>query len=427
MLSERNLVTQLITIKRKSNLSDSHTNAKLIFLNRYYWPDHSATSQLLSELAPALSRHSFDVHVITSRLLYDEPYAKLVNEQIQDDVSIHRIYTSRFGRANLIGRAIDYLSFYLFACLKLLRISDYGSVIIAKTDPPMLSVPCSWIAKLRGAKQINWLQDVYPEIVDVLQPGTFPKWLLVLLAKIRNKSLKRSAINVTISNDMAQYLIKQGIPREKVTVIENWVDTDLIRPIPSDKCLLRKEWGLEEKLVIMYSGNMGRSHDIDTIIFAAEKLKDDKDIEFLFVGGGAQKQPMIELTQRLGLQNVLFKDYQPRESLSQSLAVGDIHIVSLKIELTAYIYPSKLYGVLAAGRPVIFIGDENSSLAQYIIQNNLGVVMDNEVDKLANTIMNFKLKQNMYKNTSNNARYLAENYHSREAAQERWNLMIENL
>lgn len=408
----------------------SQSQAKLIFINRFYWPDQSATSQLLSDLAPELSKgeEDFEVHIITSRLLYVESTVELGTEQIHEGVHIHRIFTSSFGRKNLFGRTFDYLSFYIFSCIKLFFLADRNTIVIVKTDPPMLSVPCRWITRMRGAKQINWLQDVYPEIVEALHPRKLPKFLMRFLIWIRNASLTKSDMNVAISNDMANFLVFQGIPREKVSVIENWIDTALVLPVAHEVNKLRLAWELKDKTVIMYSGNMGRSHYIDTIIYAADKLKGDKNIVFLFVGDGAQKKEIQQLTKKLGLTNVLFKDYQSRELLSQSLSLGDLHIVSLKKELSSQIYPSKFYGVLAVGRRLMFIGEKKSYLARYILDNKLGYSVDNNRNEIIETLKKVK-KEKLFNDVKieKRIRKLAVLKHSLPVAVKNWATLIDSI
>src|SRR5262245_59016805 len=143
----------------------------LIFLNRFLHPDHSATSQMLSDLAFALAKPGAAVTVITSRQRYDAPMDALPPRETVDGVSIYRVWTSRFGRANLLGRVIDYATFYLSAAWRLWRLARPGDVVIAKTDPPMLSVIAVPLCRRRGVRLINWLQDIFPETAQALGVG----------------------------------------------------------------------------------------------------------------------------------------------------------------------------------------------------------------------------------------------------------------
>ncbi len=166
----------------------------LIFLNRYFYPDHSATSQLLSDLAFALASESEGqtVTVITSRQSYDDPSLSLPPREAIRGVDVKRIWTTRFGRTNLVGRAIDYLTFYVSAAWALGRLARSGDVIIAKTDPPMLSVIAAPIARWRRAKLINWLQDLFPEVAQAVGPGGGGTMtpLYRAMAYLRDRSLR---------------------------------------------------------------------------------------------------------------------------------------------------------------------------------------------------------------------------------------------
>lgn len=376
-------------------MTHSKPKPKLIFINRYFYPDHSATSQMLTDLAFGLSQTESEraIHIVTSRQRYDNPTAQLAVEESVNGVHIHRIATSRFGRQNLFGRAIDYLSFYVSAAKKLFQITKTGDILVAKTDPPLISVVAGLIAKLKGAHLINWLQDLFPEVAAELGIKLARGVPYRLLKALRNRTLRQAKINIAIGELMAQRLRNEGIPDKQITVIHNWADETQLRPIPHDQNPLRSDWGLQDKFVIGYSGNLGRGHDFSTILNAAEALKKRDDIVFLFIGGGAQLPIVQEECQAKGLKNVMFKPYQPREKLSESLSVADVHLISLKPELEGLIVPSKFYGILAVGRPIIFIGARDGELAQIIEKHQCGrnsaqFAVDELVDAISNMIQN---------------------------------------
>jgi colanic acid biosynthesis glycosyl transferase WcaI len=347
---------------------------KVVFLNRYFYPDHSATSQLLSDISFYLAGKGHEVHVIGSRQLYDAPEAQLAIFEQVDGVQVHRVWTSRFGRTNLAGRAADYLSFYVTATLKLFSLADSSTVVVAKTDPPLISVPASWVARLKGARSVNWLQDVFPEVAVELGVkalgGRWGTWVRIL----RNASLQAADMNVVIGERMALRIRACGVEADNVRVIANWVDGDVIMPVSPDANSLRAEWELSGKFVVMYSGNMGRAHEFETILDAATLLQSDTRFMFLFVGGGNQRGPLGSAVASRGVTNVQFRPYQARDQLGLSLSVGDVHLISLRPELEGLIVPSKFYGVLAAGRPVVFVGAADGDLALQVTSADCGVV-----------------------------------------------------
>jgi len=356
---------------------------KIIFINRYFYPDHSATSQMLSDLAFGLVSQIQDkeIHIVTSQQRYDDASAKLPAYEKIDHVHIHRVKTTQFGRQNLIGRAGDYLSFYISAAIKLFQLTKKGDTLVAKTDPPLISVIAAIIAKLKRAHLVNWLQDLFPEVAAELGIKLASGVIYKILKGIRNKTLKQAKMNVVIGDLMAERLRKEGITENKITVIHNWADGEQIKPVPHEQNPLRKEWGLEGKFVVGYSGNLGRSHDFSTILAAAEKLKDNSGIKFLFIGGGAQLPEIQKHCKEKDLNNIIFKPYQAREKLDQSLSVSDVHLISLKPELEGLIVPSKFYGVLAAGRSVLFIGDKAGELAKIIQREHCGAIVEQGVSE----------------------------------------------
>jgi glycosyltransferase involved in cell wall biosynthesis len=349
---------------------------RIFFLNRFFYPDHSATSQLLGDLAFHLADGGQSVHVVTSRLRYDDPEARLEPREEERGVVIHRVWTSRFGRHWLPGRAIDYLTFYLAAGWALLRLLRHGDVLVAKTDPPMISVLAAAVARLRGARLVNWLQDLYPEVAVALGvPGLVPP-LVSALAFLRTRSLHAASMNVVPGDRMRQRVEDMGVPPERIRVIVNWSDGEQIRPISRSENPLRRDWGLGERFVVGYSGNFGRSHEFGTVLDAAARLAGNEDVAFLFIGGGARRESVEREVAQRSLGNCVFRPYQPRAALTRSLGAADVHLVTLKPELEGLIVPSKIYGVLAAGRPVLFVGDPHGELGELVDSHRIGFSVD---------------------------------------------------
>lgn len=337
---------------------------KLIFVNRFYAPDISATSQMLTDAAQHLAK-GHDVHVVTSRLSYEGDEVFSASENIQG-VKIHRIWTTRFGRGHMVGRTLDYLSFYVGVFFKLMRLATRNDIVVAKTDPPMVSIPANWAAALKGARLVNWLQDLFPEVVSALGmrlPGTVTS----ILRWARNASLRRARFNIAIGETMRDRLIDEGVYPDRVVVVPNWSDGDMI--VPKEDNDLRREWDLRDVFVVGYSGNYGRAHDFDTVADTIERLLEDGSLRFLFVGGGMY---MDEIRSR-GYHNCTFKPYQPRERLPLSLTVPDIHLISLRPDLEGLILPSKVYGILAAGKPFINIGDPGGEVGRLVDEFKVGV------------------------------------------------------
>jgi colanic acid biosynthesis glycosyl transferase WcaI len=406
----------------------------LIFLNRYFYPDHSATSQMLSDLTFSLSTNGYDVRVITSRQLYDRAEKLLAPREIIGTVNIERVWTTCFGRHNLIGRAVDYMSFCLLGGWALARHAHHGDVIIAMTDPPMLSVILAPIARWRGAHLVNWLQDLFPEIVEALGLGRrqLPAFVYRGLRILRNWSLRAAAMNVAIGNRMAAKLLALGIPANRISIIPNWADASLIHPVTPAINPLRRDWGLESKFVVGYSGNLGRAHDfeilLDAIMRVERSMSDSPQIQWLFVGGGAHYSALAsELAARV-TKSVLFKPYQPRERLAQSLCAADVHLVHLKPELEGLIVPSKFYAIAAAGRPAIFVGSPNGEIAQIIRRKELGyVVAQGDGAALATQVLTLAHDLHLCRQIGARARRACEDEFKTQISIKRWELLLTGL
>jgi len=346
----------------------------LIFINRFFYPDEVATSLMLSDLAFALAQQGRNVTVITSRLNHGDPSVQYPAYEKLKGVTVHRVWTSRFGRANLLGRAFDYLSFYLSAFFCLLRLVYKGDIVVAKTDPPIVSVVAQLACRLKGGKQINWLQDVFPEAVVALGMR-LPKPALQLLTALRNWSVRSASLNVVLGERMQERLLKD-VPRlkpEQVVVIPNWSRDGEVRPVTTHQNPLRDAWQLGQSFVVGYSGNLGRAHEFQTFLQAASALQNAVEfsdvaakVRFLFIGSGAGLAEVKAGVAQMALSNVLFKPFQPASQLAYSLSVPDVHLVSLLPAAEGLIVPSKYYGIAAAGRACAFVGDTDGELARIL-------------------------------------------------------------
>ena len=370
----RAIYEYMIDVKVKErvwNEGERECKTKTIFINRYFYPDHSATSQLLSDLAFDLASRGQNIHVITGGQLYGDPRASLSSEEVIRGVNVFRVRTSRFGRARLWGRMLDYLTFYLGATWRLLRSIQPGDVVVAETDPPMMSVFAAWVVKARKGILVNWIQDLFPEVATSLDISGV-RFVAPMLKRLRNGSLRQARSNVVLGAHMARRLRDEGIPSNRIRVIENWADGDVIQPVPREDNLLLREWRLEGKFVLGYSGNMGHVHEFKTIIDAVELLKGENDIAFVFIGDGVARPWLEAETAARGLTNVQFRPYQPTDRLRWSLSVPDVHLVSLRPALEGLIVPSKFYGIAAAGRAVIHVGDLDGEIPHILEREQCG-------------------------------------------------------
>lgn len=402
--------------KRSSN--------KIVFVNRFFHPDISATSQMVSDLAFELASGGQRVGVITSRLRYDDPSALLPAFETVKGVAIHRVWTSRFGRGSLAGRLFDYLTFYLSAPLKLFFIASRCDVVVAKTDPPLISVPVLWVASLKRARLVNWLQDLFPEVATSLGlnlGGALPR---ALLRTLRNASLRMARANVVLGTRMADRVTHEA-HSAAVRIIPNWSPNSEVSPLARETNTLAVQWQMADRFIVGYSGNLGRAHELGILLEAAGRLRHRQEIVFLVIGEGNQKTALQEEVARRGLANVLFKPYQPQELLKYSLTLPDVHLVSLKPELEGLIVPSKFYGALAAGRAVIFIGDSDGEVARDIKRGDCGIcVAPDDAEALANAVEQLFTDRARCERLGAQARALFDREFARPLAMQRWKAVL---
>lgn len=344
----------------------------LLFVNRSYWPDMEATGQLLAELCESLANNKdYEVSVLCGKPNFaaEGTEYKSRGTEIHKGVTIRRTSHTMFDKSKFAGRAINFLSFCFFAFFSLL-FGKRPDVIVCQTDPPLSPIAACLVAFVRRTKFVCYLQDIYPDIAIVC--GKLNEGFMVkALRKILVWCYCRADKIIVVSNDMRDWLGGHGVDLSKIEVIHNWVDTDVIYPIKEHN-RFRADHLLEEKFVVMYSGNIGQTQRFEVLLDTAEQLKDREDIVFMFVGQGAKLEALRSDVKARGLVNTRFLGYQAKNSLAESLSAADIQIVLLDQRMTQLMMPSKLYSALASGTPIMGIGDKKSHLAQIIVDEECG-------------------------------------------------------
>jgi glycosyltransferase involved in cell wall biosynthesis len=402
---------------------------RLFFINRYFAPDHSATSQILSQLAFHLAETGSEVHVITSRQLYGDPQARLPAQEIVRGVYVRRVSATHFGRSALLGRGIDYLSFYTATWRSLLTLADRGDILIAMTDPPLLSIVAMHAAQRRRAHLVNWLQDIYPEIAIQLGVPLIKGPVNLVLSSLRDASLQAAEVNVVVGERMAKKVLALGVSADRIHVVPNWSDDNQIAPVPPGDNPLRRKWKLENKFVVGYSGNLGRAHEFETVLAAAERLRDNPQIVFVIIGGGHHFEELARRIKDCGLaRNFCLQPYQDEAALKYSLSLPDVHWISLRPELEGLIVPSKIYGIAAAGRPIIAITAKDGEIARLVQQYRCGVIVEpgNAVG-LAQVLVDLSADTQGTAAMGRRARAMLEAHFTRRHAFERWRSVLDHI
>jgi colanic acid biosynthesis glycosyl transferase WcaI len=339
---------------------------RILVLNQYYWPGVEATAHLLTELCESLA-DTFDITVVTATR--DDAREGRLS---RNGVEIVRVRATGFDRTRLIPRAVNYATYLASSLSRVLRESR-PDLVLCMTDPPVIGDLGFVAARRFRAPLVVISQDVFPEIA--IELGRLENPVVVKALRILiDFYLRKADAVVAIGDRMRDRLVAKGARADRVAVIPNWVRTDAIKPETQDN-----EWSRENGLagcfVVMHSGNIGHAQDLDSLVRASTFLRDLDNLSITLIGAGARLAALDELAARLDADKVRFLPYQPRELLSQSLSAASIHVVGLAKGLSGYVVPSRLYGVMAAGRPIVVSADPDSETAQVVQSAGAGIVV----------------------------------------------------
>ena len=392
-----------------------------MFFNRSYYPDFGATGQLLTELCEDLaSRFGFDVTVVAGMPLAAEHslaplyWFRPVRREAHNGVRILRVWSTSRPQRTFSGRLSNYLSYFASASVAAFRIGR-PDVVVSLTDPPIVALTAIGAARATGARFVFLCEDIFPEVARLLEDFQSPK-VEALLTRIGRFVVKHADQIVALGDTMKRRLIEtKGAEAGKISVIHNWADTEAIRPGPKDNPFSRAN-GLAGKFVVMHSGNVGLSQDVDGLLDVAERLRDLVDVVIAIVGEGARKAFLQTEAAKRGLTSVRFFPYQPKNGLIDSFATADVFVVSLKRGLAGFIVPSKLYGILAAGRPFVAAVEEDCEAAQIAREHECGVVVPpGDRARMADVIRALHADPNRRRVLADNARAAGLVYDRRKA------------
>jgi glycosyltransferase involved in cell wall biosynthesis len=358
---------------------------RLTILNQFFYPDHSATSQLMTDLAQNLCEHGVEVTALSSRGRYNGGDA-LPSRGYYRGVKIERAWATCFGKRNMTGRLCDYLTFYLGAFWKLL-IMPRQHVVMALTTPPLIGLIALLVGRLRGMRFVALMEDLYPDVAIALGALSPNSLVARLFDRLTCLMLRKADRIIVLSDCMLDRVIAKIGPEaySRIDVIHNWADGQEIAPQTKNGYLSRPDCpDVADKLVVLFSGNLGLVNEFATVLEAARRVRDRRDIAFVFIGEGAKADEIRGFVRRHHLDNIQMLPYQPREALPWCLASGDVLLITLAEGLAGLSVPSKTYSSLAAGRPLLYVGDQNSSVANLILQHHCGAtVASGDNDRLA--------------------------------------------
>jgi colanic acid biosynthesis glycosyl transferase WcaI len=345
---------------------------KILLLNQFFWPDSSATSQLLTDLARGLAERGHDVDVICAQGGYG-----LADEGSAPTARIYRAGALPFVRGPF-GRVLSYLSFYISATLRGLTL-DRPDLVITLTTPPLLSLLGTLIKSLRGSRHFIWEMDIYPDVAVDLNYFRAGGIIDRVVGALADLSRRRVDGVIALGECMKDRLMRRGLPADQIFVADNWADGAAIRQVPRP--------GNPDDLVLLYSGNLGLAHDLGTLLGTMDILKHDPQFKFLFVGSGGRRKELEDFCALHEIRSVELRPYAQRSNLGESLGAGDIGLVTQRNACLGSVVPSKVYGLLAAGRPILFVGPREATPARIIARYACGWQIDcGDVDSLVSLL-----------------------------------------
>lgn len=353
---------------------DALRGIKILLLNQAFWPDVAATAQHADDLARYLAAHGDDVSVVASRSIYGERGSSLPKRDNREGIEIYRVGLQLFGKRGITPRIFDFTLFYLAAAWRCVILPRHD-VVICFTTPPFIALVGVLLKWIKGTRLVYWTMDLYPEVAGAAGVMKHGSLLWSVLSWIDRLCLRNSDRVVALGHCMEEKLIAKGALPETIRTICVWSGAEKFPVRARIDNPLRKEWNIGERFTILYVGNFGLGHDMEAIAGAVEQLKNEDDIRWLFIGEGKTKPILEERVRACGAKNVTISGYQTREQLPEVLDVGDAHLVTLLPGWEGLILPSKFFSILAAGKPVLWVGPRESECGTILRETQCGFEM----------------------------------------------------
>ena len=370
---------------------------RVLLINQFFWPDTAVTAQLLTDVARAIDSSAHTVTVLCGNSAYGTAVAGA-----PPLVKIVQCGGLAFSRGRF-GRVISYASFLASAMIR--GISEpRPDLVVTLTTPPLISLLGTALKTLGGSQHYIWEMDVYPDIavdLHVLKGGSLVTRFVGALADF---SRKRADGIIALGEDMKARLVKRGVPEHKISVAENWSDGAEIMSAPFS----------DGPLVVHYSGTLGLAHEVDTISEAMRQLRDSDHFRFVFIGGGARRGQLEDFCRQQNICNVEFRPYSSRSDLGRSSAEGHVGLVTQLPETVGSVVPSKTYGIMATGRPVLYIGPGNATPSLVLQRHACGWrVEPGDVAGIVRLLQSLERDRSMVYEAGSRARHAFEKYYDR--------------
>jgi colanic acid biosynthesis glycosyl transferase WcaI len=395
-------------------------------------PDVNSTGLLMAQLGEGLTACGHEVSVITTFphyenfRIWDEYKGKLMERSKYQDMDVTRLYVYAPGKKSMVNRLLSYVTFNALASITGGFSRCRWDVILCANGSFFTGLTAWVVGKLKGAPFVYNVQDLYPDVP--IRAGQLRNPLAIAALKRIERFMYRKAAHITvISPLMRDSLISRGVSAEKISVIPNFVDTDFIRPLPKANSFGHQQ-GLADKFVITHAGNLGYVYDLDTMLDAARLLSSQKDILFLIVGSGVAKPALEKKARELKLKNVRFMPFQPHEMLPWLRASSDVQVSLYKYDSANDSFPSKVYEIMASGRPLVASPDGDSALAKFVKAAGCGLcVKPGNGGHLAEAILQLYRDPSLREMMGKRGREYAEAHHSKHAAVARYDELLRKV
>ena len=397
-------------------------------ISELYYPEQNATGFFLTGIAEALADENGSVSVLCAQPSYNQRGIKAPWVEEHHAVSIRRCRSTTCDPKKTWGRLLNFATTSLSIGWRALFSIKRGDKVLVVTNPPLLPFLIRMSCWLKGAKFILLVHDVYPDVFVPLGLMRQSHPLYRMISWVNGKLYVSSHAVIALGRDMARLVQEKSRGKANVSVIPNWGDVDVIAPTPKAENALLQKLNLSDKFVVHYSGNHGRTHDLLSLIEAAELLKNELDIHFLFIGEGSGKAEAVERAETLGLKNITFCTFVDRSELNTSLNASDVSVVAFKEGMAGISVPSRLYNLMAAGKPILAVVDDDSEVADVIREAELGVTVPPESpQRLAEQILALKHDSKGRVRMAENSRNEAVAKYSYEAIKQQYRELFDSL
>jgi len=402
---------------------------RILIVNQFFHPDRSATSQLATDLAEGLVDQGHEVSALASRAGYDG--GRLAEARSRHrGVRVFRLPATGLGRGGKLARLTDYLSYFTLAAGHVARRRDYD-VIITLTTPPLVGLLGLWArgrsTQRSGPRVVHWLMDLYPDVAEAL--GYIgPRGTPARLLRHCGQAILRGADRLVVLGEcMRERVLAHGVDPRRVTVIDNWADGRALRPVLRGLNPLAGAFGLQDRYVVSYSGNLGLAHDTRALVGAMRKMSPERTT-WLMIGGGRRMGELRRQVEGEGLPNVRFGPLQPRDRLAQSLSLGDVHLIAMRSAARGLLVPSKLYGIMAVGRPIVFVGPPDCHVARIVRRAGIGrVVAEGNAHGLVEALEDMRTRPGMRELMGERARQYFLDHFDKPHAMAKWTALLDSL